>query len=105
PLHQEAERLERGGGPARKLDAAAAGALGEGRERVGAPADRLPHGGRGALADAREELERPLPGQLVFRVAGDSQEREDVLDVPLLEEARPGADLVRDAAARQLDLD
>ena len=60
---------------------------------------------RRALADTRKELQRPLPGELVLRVHGDAKERQHVLDVPLLEETHPGADLVGNPPARQLDLE
>ena len=75
------------------------------RERIRPASDRLPDGRGRALPDAREEFQRALPGQLVLRVHDDPQEREDVLDVALLEEARAGPDLVGNAPPRQLDLE
>ncbi len=100
---QRAAGLDRRRRAARELDPPGP-AFAERRERVGAGADRLPDGRGRALPDARKDLERPLPGQLVLRVDDDPQEGQHVLDVALLEEAHAGADLVRDAAPRQLDL-
>ena len=74
-------------------------------QRIRARADRVPDRRGRALAHPREDLERALPRQLVLRIDDDAQEGEDVLDVALLEEAGAGADLVRDAATRQLDLE
>jgi hypothetical protein len=67
--------------------------------------DGLPEDGRRPLPHLRQELERPLERHLVLRVREEAQVREDVLDVRLLEEAKSRADLVRDAATGQLDLE
>ena len=76
----------------------------EGADRVGIPLDRGPEGRGRALPHLRKKLEDALEGRLLLRVHEEAQVREDVLHVLLLEEAQPRADLVRDAATRQLDL-
>ena len=59
---------------------------------------------RRARADARQQPHHALEGDLVARVHDELQERRDILDVRLLEEAQPARDLKRDAVPRQLHL-
>ncbi len=73
-------------------------------ERVGA-GHGLPETCGEPRAEAGAELHEPGEGDLVARVVDESEMGEDILDVPVLEEPQPRADLERDVAAGQLDLE
>ena len=57
------------------------------------------------LPEARFEPRHPGEGDLVAGVRHEAQVREHVLDVALLEETQPRADLVRYVPPGQLDLE
>ena len=63
---------------------------------------RLP---RERAADLRKQLQHAQPREFVHRVLDEPQVRDHVLDVRLLEEPQPAADLERDVPAPQFELD
>ena len=73
-------------------------------ERVGA-GHGLPEPRREPRPEAGAELHEPGEGDLVARVVDESQVGEHVLDVAVLEEPQTRADLERDVAPGELDLE
>ena len=64
--------------------------------------DRAPRPHR---TDALDELEQPEPRELVAGVVGETEEADEILHVRGFEEPQPAVLHVRDAPARQLELE
>ena len=76
------------------------------RRRAGlVDAERDDRPARPHRTDAVDELQQPEPRELVAGVVGEAEQADQVLDVRGLEEPQPAVLHVRDAPARQLELE